>query len=457
MPDEDPFAEPEDTDRTVIRPKPGALRPPAAPPPLDAAAPAAAPAARPAATAGAPAAAPDAVAIVGSGMNALAALATPLFALIGRIRNRAQHRDAESLRQGVMAEVRRFEEAALKAGIDPQKIRVARYALCATLDDVVLNTPWGDQSGWAQRSMVATFHRETVGGDRFYDLLARLEQDPANNIDLLEFLYMCLSLGFEGRLRVDAAGAARHQEIRTGLARMIRAQRGAVEQDLSPHWQGVNRPHRPLSAWKPVWVSAGALAAILGLGFGGLSWALGSSTERLIGQLAAVDPGTVPQLSRPAPPPPPPPPQEPDRIEKVSAFLADEIAAGLVEVFEDGNRLTIRIAGANMFGSGSDVLQDRFRVPLERVARALNDVGGRVVIAGHSDSVPIRSARFPSNAHLSLARATTVKNFLTPLIAEPDRLSAEGRAEKEPIADNATAEGRAKNRRIEVILIREET
>lgn len=454
MSDQDPFAEPDDTDRTVIRPNPGARRPAPAAPAAEA------PPARPAAPP--PAAAPsgtEAEAIPVSGMNPLVALATPLFSLISRVRNRAQHMDPEKLRQSVVAEVRRFEEAALKAGRDPKDIRVARYALCATLDDVVLNTPWGDQSSWGQRSMVATFHRETVGGDRFYDLLQRLEQDPASNLDLLEFLYVCLSLGFEGRLRVDQAGATRHQEIRAGLARLIRAQRGAVEQDLSPRWQGVNRPHRAVSASRPVWIATAVLAAVLALGFTGLSWALGQSTQRVVGQLAAIDPGTLPQLSRPAPPPPPPPPPPPrevEQIERVSAFLEQEIAEGLVELIEDGNRLTIRIAGAEMFASASDTLQDRYIVPLQRVAEALDDVEGRVIVAGHSDSIPINTRRFPSNRHLSLARANTVKAFLADLLAAPDRLTAEGRAESEPIASNDTREGRARNRRIEVILIREE-
>ena len=459
MSDPDPFAEPDDTDKTVIRPNPGARRPVAAQPTAPSGQPAGAAARAPETRTTQSAGATGAGGIAPTGMNELVAIATPLFSLISRIRNRAQHLDPEKLRTSVVAEVRRFEESALKARIEPKKIKVARYALCATLDDVVLNTPWGDQSSWGLRSMVATFHRETVGGDRFYDLLSRLEQDPGGNVDLLEFMYMCLSLGFEGRLRVDPAGATRHQEIRTSLASIIRNQRGAAEPDLSPSWQGVNRPHRPLSAWRAVWIATAALAAVLALSYGGLSWALGNSTQRLIGQLAAIDTGSPPQMSRPAPPPPGPPPtqRQAAQLETVSGFLSEEIAEGLIEVLEDGNELTIRIAGAAMFASASDVLQDRYRVPLQRVANALDEVEGRVIIAGHSDNIPIRTARFPSNTHLSLARATTVKDFLADLLAEPDRLSAEGRAEREPIASNATPEGRAANRRIEVILIREDT
>ena len=218
MSNKDPFAEPDDNERTVIRPNPGGKRPtPGVAPQVpqnygqqdygQPQQPAPGPATGiPQSSIQRQSGGAEANAIASTGMNPLTALATPLLSLVSRIRNRAQHMDPEKLRQSVMAEVRGFENAALKAGEDAQKVKVARYALCATIDDVVLNTPWGEQSSWAMQTMVGTFHRETVGGDRFYDLLARLEQDPGANIDLLEFLYMCLSLGFEGRLRVENGG-----------------------------------------------------------------------------------------------------------------------------------------------------------------------------------------------------------------------------------------------------------
>lgn len=464
MSDNDPFAEPEDTDKTVIRPNPGGRR--TAPQPVAPAAAAAQPQeAAPVDAFGIP---PSATAptrqeakpsgsdaeLVLTGMNQLNACAAPLFSLISRIRNRAQHMDPDKLRSAVVAEVRAFENRALQAGIPAQTVKVARYALCATLDDVVLNTPWGGQSNWGLQSMVGTFHRETVGGDRFYDLLARLEKEPGTNLDVLEFIYMCLSLGFEGRLRVEQGGGDKHLQIRQGLARIIRAQRGDVERDLSPNWEGVDKPYRALSAWRVVWFGVAATALLLVLQFTGLSYVLSNQTERLMGQLSVIDSGPVAELQRRAPPPPPTPPDE-VRLQKVSSFLQAEIDEGIVNVFQKGNTLVIRIAGSNMFGSGSDSLTDSFIEPIKRVADALNDEPGPVIITGHSDNVPIRSSRFPSNMHLSLARAKSVMASMAKTLSNPDRLSAEGRAESEPIADNGTREGRAKNRRIEVLLVQE--
>ena len=481
MSDDDPFAEPDDTDRTVIKPNPGGRRTMATPPPAphyaqqpaaqpapqqpqEPAAPAQpavdsfgipAPQGEPAAPAAAQSNEPE---LVLTGMNTLNACAAPLFSLISRIRNRAQHMDADKLRNSVVSEVRAFESRALQAGVPPQTVKAARYALCATLDDVVLNTPWGGQSSWGLQSMVGTFHRETVGGDRFYDLLARLEKDPGNNLDLLEFIYMCLSLGFEGRLRVENGGTDKHLRIRQGLASLIRAQRGDVERDLSPNWKGVIKPFKALSAWKPVWIALGAMGLLLITEFGGLSYLLSNRTENLIGQLSIIDAGPPAELERRAPPPPPPPPVDTQAVQfqKVVGFLQPEIDEGLVNVFSKGNTLVIRIAGSGMFGSGSDALIERFNPIIGRIATALNDEPGKVIIVGHSDNIPIRSSRFPSNMHLSLARAKSVMNSMAGSIDEKDRLSAEGRADAEPIADNGTREGRATNRRIEVVLVREQ-
>ena len=469
MSTKDPFAEPDDNERTVIRPNPGGKRPtPGAAPqapqnygqqdygqqqPTD-----------PGPAMGIPQSSTqrqsggaEANAIAMTGMNPLCALATPLLSLVSRIRNRAQHMDPEKLRQSVMAEVRGFENAALKAGEDAQKVKVARYALCATIDDVVLNTPWGEQSPWAMQTMVGTFHRETVGGDRFYDLLARLEQDPSANIDLLEFLYMCLSLGFEGRLRVEAGGQDKHLQIRNTLARIIRGQRGEVERDLSPRWKGVLRPYQALSAWRPVWIAIGAMAAIMALSYGAFAWALGRQSSVVLEQIAAVDSGEVATMLRRAPPPPPPPPpkEQVDNVALLSSFLAPEVAAKVVSVFQKGNTITVRMAGVGMFGSGSDALKEEFIPIINRVGEALKDEKGHIVIVGHSDSSKVGGGRFKSNDELSQARADAVLKMLAPLVGDPSRIIAEGHGDKEPIADNGTKDGRATNRRIEILVVKE--
>lgn len=482
MSGDDPFAEPGDTERTVVNLRPGGRAPsrpaapaapaapsaPAAPfdPYAQAVPPPTAAPAPPSPASGAPAAARsgvDEAEFSTTGLNPLNASAAPIFALIGRIRNRAQHTNPDALRGAVVREIQQFENRALQAGVHARNVNIARYALCATVDDVVLNTPWGGRSIWTQQSMVGTFHKETHGGDRFFDVLAKLEQDPANNLELLEFIYVCLSLGFEGRLRVEHQGTDKHLRIREGLARLIRANRGQAERALSPMWDGLKLGHKVLRAWLSVWVIAGVLAVVLSLAFTGLTFALSGDTERVQGQLATLGSTQPVELTRRAPPPPPPPPaslppETANQVDRVSEFLQAEIAEGIVEVFQSGNTLTIRIAsegnGLAMFGPGSDVLQNDYLPKIRRVAEALNNEAGTLIVAGHSDSIPISTARFPNNTVLSLKRAEAVMAEMATIIEIPGRLSAEGRAEAEPIADNGTREGRAKNRRVEVILVR---
>jgi type VI secretion system protein ImpK len=88
-----------------------------------------------------------------------------------------------------------------------------------------------------------------------------------------------------------------------------------------------------------------------------------------------------------------------------------------------------------------------------RIADALERVPGQVRVTGHTDSQPIRSVRFPSNWHLSQERARSVAQLLGRRISAPARLTAEGRADSEPIAPNDTPANRGRNRRVEILLL----
>jgi type VI secretion system protein ImpK len=88
-----------------------------------------------------------------------------------------------------------------------------------------------------------------------------------------------------------------------------------------------------------------------------------------------------------------------------------------------------------------------------RIADALALAGGQILVTGHTDSTPMRSARFPSNWHLSEERARTVRDLLVARKVAPERIQAEGRADSEPLVANDSATNRALNRRVEVTLV----
>jgi len=105
------------------------------------------------------------------------------------------------------------------------------------------------------------------------------------------------------------------------------------------------------------------------------------------------------------------------------------------------------------FKSGSATVNTAYHPLLERIAEALKTEPGHVQVTGHSDNIPIHTLRFPSNWHLSQARAEAVAELLAAATGTPGRFTAEGRADAEPVADNRTPEGRARNRRVEITLL----
>ena len=184
---DNPFAEPDD-DRTVIRPVPGGRR--RSPPP------------NPAATsAPTPLPAVDPTAAPAISVSPLTVAASPLLQLLARLRAMRRAPDPTVLRERVVQDLRAFERKARDAGIATEVLRPSHYALCASIDDVVLNTPWGASSGWASQTLVGTFHPGARGADLFFDQLRQMRRTPTRFLPAIELMYICLSLGYMGRYR----------------------------------------------------------------------------------------------------------------------------------------------------------------------------------------------------------------------------------------------------------------
>lgn len=381
-------------------------------------------------------------------LGPLVAAAAALLGLCAQLKNSSSHPDVEGLRLRVLREIDAFERRVTPLGLAPRAIKASKYALCATIDDIVLNTPWGSRSVWTTRSMVGSLFSETWGGDRFFDLLAQLKKDPGVNVDLLELLYYCMSLGFEGRFRIAPRGASELSVLREDVYRLIRAARGEFERDISPHWRGVAAARKLLRGIVPAWVVGAAGVALLLLLYAGLLFALNGRSDPVFDELAALPPTGAVTLARVAPPPP----VIVMRGDRLRRFLEPEIREGLVTVAEDAQQIVVTIRGAGMFDSASPTVKSQFEPLLRRIGEALNDQPGAVLLTGHTDATPIRSLAFPSNYHLSLARAKSVGEIITSKMSEPGRVREEGRGSTEPVASNDTPEGRQQNRRTEIII-----
>jgi type VI secretion system protein ImpK len=441
---ENPFLEPEDAERTVIRPVPGGQRhgPRPAPPPRSGSA------AEPAAVV-----VGDGTEAVTTGVNPLVAAAAPLLQLLARLPNTINHPDPGELRERAVRAIHTFEHRVRELDLPRELLPPAHYALCASIDDVVLNTPWGSTGVWDTNSLVSIFHKEVRSGERFFQLLGQMRQNPGLYLPVIELMYLCMSLGFQGQYRLAQRGPAELDRLREETYAVIVRQRQAPEPDLSPHWKGVAAPYRGARAVLPVWVAAAVALALLAGLFVWFSTTLNAASDDLFAQMLRMPPAKMPEIIRVAPvrPPPPAPPPAPDRL---CTLLQPEVDQGLVTVICRPPNPIIRLKSRGMFASGSATVEPRFAPLLDRLGKALKEEEGAIEIVGYTDNQPIRTVQFPSNFQLSLARAQAARALISRAVGDLSRITAEGRGEANPLKDNSTPQGREENRRIEIVLHR---
>ncbi len=381
------------------------------------------------------------------GANKLEISATALLSLLGRLRETPSHPDPAALKSSIIEKIRGFERSAQDLGVDKETIFWTRYVLCTTLDEMVLSTPWGNQSLWRDQSLLVTLHNEAWGGEKFFQLLQKLLQNPAKNIELLEVMYICLSFGFEGRFRPLPDGYAQLQTLKDNLYRTIRNHHEEYERDLSANWQGIYLKQNALVQYVPLWVVLAVSGVILLLMYSGFNLSLNVKSDPVHAELHNIARNVKTVVDRKPPPAP-----EPELSLRV--LLANEIAQGMVDVEEDYKEGSVRIAGDGLFASGSGAVKSQFLPLLSRIAAAMDQLSGEIVVEGHTDNVPIRSLRFPSNWHLSRARAESVAKIMASELTMPNRIQSVGRGSAEPLASNDSNEGRARNRRVEITLIK---
>jgi type VI secretion system protein ImpK len=423
---DDPF---KTHDATVIRPRPGAGKRGVSDPlggrPTMMPAPAAAPV---------PESAREGLAI---GLNPLVQAASPLLRLAGHARSATSSLDIPDLRRQALEDIRTFEERARAAGVPHEIVLAARYVLCATVDEAVMSTPGGSQSEWAQNPLLIALHREAWGGEKFFEMLDRISRDPGRHIDLMELQYVCLALGFMGKYHMMDRGHDRLAEVRAGLYRTIRSQRGKPPTELALRWRGLEDRRNPLMRYVPWWVAAIGVLAILISAFTIYQSRLARLAEPIRVELAKADLQT-PVLV-------PPRPSDPT----LKQLLKPEESRGVVQIDEAGARTTVTLLGADLFASGRAELNPAYTDTLKAIAAALNRVAGRVEVNGHTDDQPLRSFRYRDNFELSRERAVSVVDVLKATINSPARLRAKGKGSSEQKYND-----RARNRRVEIIHMR---
>jgi type VI secretion system protein ImpK len=458
-------------DRTIIRPNPGARRPvapaaPAAAPPTSAAVsyPQAAQPANTEEWISTPAAPKPAEPVqrgpdlrldelAAPNENPIMRAAGPLLLLLGRLRVALLKASFAHLMGQVADAVVFFEKEIRSAGIPELQANAAKYILCATADDIVQNIPTEDRHVWTQYSMLSRFFGERIGGVRFFEELEKALKDPMTSYPLLELQHTCLALGFQGVHRSAPNGPASLQQIQRNLYDTLRRIRPKVAHDLSPRWQGQSLASRASRLRVPIWVVASVTGALLLALYVTLLALLSGGSDAVAGAVATLHPTDKIEIARRviAPPPPPPPPPPPTaQLPRIKRELADEC----ISVTQTGNVIVIRLCALALFDSGKADVREAFKPAAARIAKLLDQEKGFIKIVGHTDNEPIKSVRFPTNWHLSVERAKAIGALLKKGLAQPDRVQVDGKGAEVPVASNASADGRAKNRRVEILIPR---
>jgi type VI secretion system protein ImpK len=218
--------------------------------------------------------------------------------------------------------------------------------------------------------------------------------------------------------------------------------RGNSPTELAVHWRGMLDRRNPVIRYVPWW-TVGALALVVLMGtylyFRSELAALAAPISARLAQVGLEAPAAVPASA-------------PSAAPRLAQLLRDDAAAGTLRVEERNNQTVVTLTAAELFGSGSAKVNPKYYPTFDRIARALNQVPGRVAVVGHTDDQPVRSLKFQDNFELSRARAAGVVQLLGLAIDRKARLEASGAGDSQPrYTPVSTPENRARNRRVEIV------
>lgn len=222
-----------------------------------------------------------------AGLNPLVDATAYLFSIIGKLKLLKSYQNLNKLHQELLQEINTFQDAAKAQGYSSEYILVSRYAICATLDDIIMNSAWGSQGQWDNYNLLTTLNQETVQQDRFFIILDRISKEPALYIDVMELMYLCLSFGYKGNYRATEFCHYQLEQITNALYKRIRAHRGDFSKTLSPF--PIKTTSHKTSAKKPsLWLVAFVtLGIILGL-FTGLGYLLDTISNQAYQELMHI-------------------------------------------------------------------------------------------------------------------------------------------------------------------------
>lgn len=224
----------------------------------------------------------------GSVSNPLIDAATPLLGLSLRVRQLSECDNIKAIYAQTIEEIKTIEIELTEQGFEHAVLMAYRYILCTFLDEAVMGTAWGASTVWAEHSMLSRFHNETWGGEKVFTILKRLESEPQQYKPLLEFIYQCLVLGFEGKYRVIESGQLEREKVISQLHKLINQDPEVDISHLTSATEHVVRSKYKLSKQIPLWSVFAGFILLWGGTFLVYSYLLHVKTSDVIEQLKQI-------------------------------------------------------------------------------------------------------------------------------------------------------------------------
>lgn len=374
--------------------------------------------------------------------NPIISAAKPVLVSANAMKSSTTQLSIEKVLYKFSTMIEEFESKAEQEGAPYEMVKAAQYCLCTFVDESAVRSGWANEE-WSQKSLLVSFFDETWGGERFFEILEKAKLDVDKNLYLIEFIYLCLQFGYKGKYQIANNGDTILEQEKNRLIDLIRSKRPETFSLLFQETLNDKDSTEVKRRWHiPLWVIAVLGSLIVAVFYILLRFLLGSTMDDTSAEINDLSLPKNAQYTVSG--------RNDVQTKPLTPALQNEVSRDLVKVKDFPDRSVITILGDGLFESGSENIQNQFFPVLATIGQALQGTNGQVVVTGYTDDTPIRSITFPSNWHLSQARADAVKEILTGYIDDNGRIRSEGRGSTNPVVPNDSSENKAKNRRVEI-------
>lgn len=177
-----------------------------------------------------------------AGLNPVVDAAGYLFTIMGKLKPAKSGGKLASLQKELIEEINKFQSTIKRHGYNAEYVLVCRYIVCATLDELISNTSWGSLGNWDNFLLLKAYNQDIQHEEKFFSIMERAVKEPAYYIDLMELMYICLSMGYKGQYRGTEHNQYQLEQITSSLYKHIRAYRGNFSKALSPSPLRIPKP-----------------------------------------------------------------------------------------------------------------------------------------------------------------------------------------------------------------------